>query len=68
MEEKTIHIPAIHCGHCTMTIQNEVGEIPGVDSVEADPHTRIARIRWNEPATWEAIEEKLQEIGFPPAG
>ena len=25
MEEKTVHIPSISCGHCIMTIQREVG-------------------------------------------
>lgn len=68
MEEKTVHIPDISCGHCTMTIEREVGEIAGVESIAGNHHLRNVTFKWKEPATWEAIHEKLVEIGFPPAG
>ncbi len=68
MEEKTVHVPGISCGHCVMTIERELGEIPGVESVEANQHLKNVTFRWSEPATWEAIQETLTEIGFPPAG
>lgn len=68
MEEKTVHVPGISCGHCVTTIETEVGEIPGVASVEANQHLKKVSLRWGEPATWEAIQEVLVDIGFPPAG
>ncbi len=68
MEEKTVHVPGISCGHCVMTIEREVGEIPGVASVKGNQHLKHVTFRWSAPATWEAIQEALAEIGFPPAG
>jgi copper ion binding protein len=68
MEEKTVHVPGISCGHCVMTIEREVGEIPGVESVEGNQALKRVTVRWSEPATWETVQETLAELGFPPAG
>ncbi len=66
MEEKTVRIPAISCGHCVMTIKREVGELEGVNSVEADEKTKTATIKWQDPATWGQIADKLREAGYAP--
>ncbi|PJF44357.1 MAG: heavy metal transporter [Phototrophicales bacterium] len=66
MQTKTVTIPAISCGHCVMTIEREVGALPGVKSVKADEHTRKVVVEWDEPATWDAIEELLVEIDYAP--
>jgi copper chaperone len=66
MQEKTVSIPNIMCGHCVMTIKRELGEIEGVREVEADAATRKARIRWDNPADWEQIHDTLVDIGYPP--
>jgi len=68
MEEKTVLLPDVSCGHCMLTIKREVGDIPGVSSVDGSPFTKSVTFRWQEPATWEAIQEMLVELGFPPAG
>ena len=67
MQTKTFEVPNISCGHCVMTIQNEVGELDGVASVKADKDTRQVVIEWNEPATWDKIKDLLVEINYPPA-
>ena len=46
MEEKTVHIPGISCGHCVNTIKNEVGELEGVQSVEGDENTKMMTFKW----------------------
>ncbi|MEE9403069.1 MAG: heavy-metal-associated domain-containing protein [Desulfobacteria bacterium] len=66
MEEKTVSIPAISCGHCVMAIKREVGELEGVKSVVADEKTKTASIKWDSPATWEKIADTLKEAGYPP--
>ena len=66
MNSKTIIVPNISCGHCTNTIQSEVSELAGVSAVSADVSTKQVVIAWDEPATWEQIDETLNEIGFPP--
>lgn len=65
MEEKTVHISSISCGHCIMSIQRELGELEGVASVEGDEKNKMVTIKWDNPATWEKIAETLKEVGYP---
>jgi len=67
MSEKTVTVPNISCGHCTHTIEMELGELPGVTKVQADKDTKNVIVSWEPPATWEQIESTLQEINYPPA-
>ena len=66
MEEKTVHIPSIMCGHCVMTIKRELSEIEGVVSVEGSPETKKVTVTWENPANWEAVKEVLDDIGYSP--
>ncbi|MGB1249081.1 MAG: heavy-metal-associated domain-containing protein [Candidatus Promineifilaceae bacterium] len=66
MNSKTIVVPGISCGHCTNTIQEEIGELAGVSAVSAAVDTKQVVIEWADPASWEQINETLHEIGFPP--
>lgn len=66
MPAKTFQVPNIHCGHCVMTIKNEVSELTGVSRVDADNDTRMVTVEWSEPATWEQIKGLLVEINYPP--
>jgi copper chaperone CopZ len=68
MEDKKVHIPTISCGHCVMTIEREVGELKGVNSVEGDEKTKMVTIEWENPATWEQIADTLKKVGFPAEG
>lgn len=67
MQSKTFSVPNISCGHCVMTIKNEVSELAGVNRVEADQRTKMVSIEWDAPATWEQIKARLIEINYPPA-
>ena len=66
MSEKSVHIPAVTCGHCLMRIKRDVGEVKGVLEVGGSPETQIISFRWEAPATWEAIRGVLADIGYPP--
>jgi copper chaperone CopZ len=61
-------VPAIHCGHCTHTIEMEVGELQGVQSVKADQATRRVQITFEAPASEEKIKALLAEINYPAEG
>ncbi len=67
METKTFQAPAIHCGHCTMTIERELSEVEGVKSVHADQGTKLVTVNWDVPATWDKIKVFMNEIGYPVA-
>lgn len=68
MESKTFTVPAIHCGHCTHTIEMELGEMEGVTAVHADQGSKQVTVSWQEPATWEKIRALLAEINYPAEG
>ena len=65
MNTITYTIPNISCSHCIHTIKMEVGEIPGVQSVEGSEQTKIVTIGYDDPATKEQIEAMLAEIDYP---
>ncbi len=67
MSTKTFTAPAIHCGHCTMTIERELKELAGVREVKAAQDTKQVTVAFEPPATWDQIQALLTEIGYPPA-
>lgn len=68
MTTVTYSVPAIHCGHCTHTIEMEVGELQGVQSVKADQASKKVQIIFDTPATEEKIKTLLAEIDYPVEG
>ena len=66
MESKTFVVPNISCGHCTHTIEMELGDLAGVSSVKAEIDSKKVTIAWEHPATWEKINTFLHEINYPP--
>ena len=67
MQSKTFVVPNISCNHCTHTIEMEVGDLEGVESVEASLDSKRVTVKWDDPASWEEIESLLKEINYPPA-
>jgi copper ion binding protein len=68
MTTVTYTIPAISCGHCTHTIETEVGELVGVQSVKAEIDTKKVVITFDAPASEEKIKALLAEINYPAEG
>jgi copper chaperone len=67
MQSKTVSVPNISCGHCTHTIEMELGDLPGVRAVNASLDARQVVVQWDQPATWDQIQATLVEINYPPA-
>ena len=67
MEKKTFSIPNISCGHCVMSIKNELSELEGVNSVEGNPEAKSIDVEWDSPITEDKIIETLKEINYPAA-
>lgn len=65
MEKATLSVPNISCGHCVMSIKNELSEMEGVKTVEGNPETKSIDVEWESPATLEKIKETLKEINYP---
>jgi copper chaperone CopZ len=60
-------IPAINCRHCTHTIEMEVSELQGVQSVKADVQAKQVVITFDAPANEEQIKALLAKIAYPVA-
>lgn len=68
MKTVTYTVPAIHCDHCTHTIEMELGDLQGVQAVKADLNTKNVEITFDVPASEQAIKALLAEINYPAEG
>ncbi|MCB0114467.1 MAG: heavy-metal-associated domain-containing protein [Caldilineaceae bacterium] len=67
MSTKTFIVPNISCGHCTHTIEAEVGEMAGVHSVSAEESSKQVTVHYDESRIrWDEIKTLLTEIDYPP--
>lgn len=65
MQNITLSVPEISCGHCTSSIENGLSKLAGVDSVSADVATKTARISFDEATlSIDAILAALDDLGF----
>jgi copper chaperone len=67
MESNTFHIPNISCGHCTMTIENELREMDGITDVQGNIADKTVTVKWQAPITVDQIRATLMEINYPAA-
>jgi copper chaperone len=65
MTTVTYSVPAISCGHCTHTIETELGDLQGIQSVKADEATKKVEITFDAPADEQKIRALLAEINYP---
>ena len=68
MTTVTYSVPAMHCDHCTHTIEMEVGEMQGVQAVRADLTTKKVQITFDVPASEQGLKTLLAEINYPAEG
>ena len=68
LDPVTLTAPDISCGHCVATVQNEVGALPGVESVQANAETKQVAIAFDPNlVSLGRIKETLDEAGYPVA-
>ncbi|MDP2974891.1 MAG: cation transporter [Anaerolineales bacterium] len=67
MTTVTYSVPSISCMHCVHTIQSEVGELAGIQSVKADAASKKVEIVFDAPASEDKIKTLLAEINYPVA-
>jgi len=58
--------PDISCAHCVSTVQQAVGEVPGVQSVSASADTKVIDVRYDpDQVTVDKIAAVLDDAGYP---
>ncbi len=65
MAKETFLVSRISCGHCIMTISDELNQLEGVRKVTGDEAKKTITVEWEAPATEGQIREALREINYP---
>ncbi len=69
MTSKTFSVPDISCQHCKNSIEDAVGPLNGVDSVEVAIDERTVAIDYDgTDDTFEVIVAAIEEQGYEVAG
>jgi copper chaperone CopZ len=62
-DEKTYTVTGMTCGHCEMTVREQVAEVPGVESVEADRSAGRLTVRGTN-VDESAVRRAVTEAGY----
>ena len=65
MSETVLKSSEIECDGCARAIQNAVGKLPGVQSVEVDIAEKKVTVRHEETTVPSAITAAMEKAGFP---
>lgn len=67
MTEQTYLVDGMTCQHCVNAVREEVGRIPGVESVDVDLDTKKVVVR-GEGVTDAAVRAAVEEAGYEVTG
>jgi copper chaperone CopZ len=65
-ETITYTVPGIHCGHCALSIKEEVSEVTGVEAVDVDVEAKVVTIRGEQLAD-DTLRAAIAEAGYEAA-
>ncbi|MFC5949234.1 heavy-metal-associated domain-containing protein [Pseudonocardia lutea] len=60
----TVTVVGMTCGHCTSSVQEEVGEVAGVRSVEVDLASGAVTVTADREIGRDEIEAAVVEAGY----
>jgi copper chaperone CopZ len=63
MNELTLSVPGMTCGHCEAAVKGEVGKVAGVAAVAVDLDTKLVTVSGAE-LDRDAIVAAIDEAGF----
>ncbi|WP_122818836.1 heavy-metal-associated domain-containing protein [Nocardioides pantholopis] len=63
-ETTTYTVTGMTCGHCEMSVREEVGEIPGVQDVQASHETGAVVVTSDGPLDRAAVAAAVEEAGY----
>jgi copper chaperone len=65
MTEKTIKVEGMSCGHCELSVQEELEELDGVKSAKADHEKGTVEVAYEEGrVTDEQFKGAIKEAGY----
>ena len=63
MEQKTYTVSGMTCGHCEMSVREEVSEVAGVQEVEVSHETGRLVVSGQDVSD-EAVQAAVEEAGY----
>lgn len=57
-------VTGMTCGHCEMSVREEVGEVPGVHDVEVSHETGVLRVSADGDVDEAAVLAAVSEAGY----
>jgi copper chaperone len=65
MENVTLNVKGMSCGHCVKAVEGSVGELHGVNKVQVDLKAGTVDVEYNnETVSLEAIKETIDDQGY----
>lgn len=64
MAETTFAVTGMTCGHCVSSVQEEVGELPGVRTVDVDLPTGRVQVASDVAIELDRFEEAVRTAGY----
>ncbi|TAL24744.1 MAG: copper chaperone [Frankiales bacterium] len=63
MEQRTYTVTGMTCGHCVASVTEEVGEVPGVQSVDVQLESGALTVT-GEGLSDDAVKAAVEEAGY----
>ena len=65
MSQTTFTVPDMACTGCKANIEAALGDLAGVESVQADPQSKLVEVSYEEASVDEArLSEAIQTAGY----
>lgn len=65
MENVTLNVQGMSCGHCVKAVEGSVGSLQGVHSVKVDLKAATVDVEYNkEEVTLDKIKETIDDQGY----
>ncbi|MBB4930724.1 copper ion binding protein [Lipingzhangella halophila] len=64
MASTTITVAGMSCGHCVNSVKEEVGALPGVQSIEVDLESGRVTVDSSAPLPDEQLRAAIDEAGY----
>ena len=64
VKETIINVKGMVCGGCENRVKNALGEVRGIEKVEADYKTGIVKVLANDNVEKKTLEDIIEDIGF----
>ena len=68
MSTTTVTVTGMSCGGCALSVREEIGEIPGVHTVNVDLGSGTVIVESDGPMETVAIKNAVEEAGYQLAG